>query len=98
MLNTKQRSRLKSLAVKLKPTVNIGKGDLSETMLREIETALYHNELVKVNVLKSCDAAASELLAVCCEKLDAEPVLAIGKRFVLYKKTDKKDFEHILVI
>ncbi|MCH5153106.1 MAG: YhbY family RNA-binding protein [Clostridiales bacterium] len=95
MITTKQRSKLKALANTLKPAVIVGKGELTENIVKEIEVALYHHELVKVAALKSCDLTAKTMCAEVCELLKCEPVLAIGNRFVVYKRSDKEGIEHI---
>lgn len=95
MITTKQRSKLKSLANNLKPLVTIGKDELTDNVIAEIETALYHNELVKVASLKSCTIPARAMCQKVCERLLADPVLCVGNRFVIYKRSDKKEIEHI---
>lgn len=95
MITTKQRSKLKSMANTLRPLVTIGKEELTENVLSEIATALYHRELVKVASLKSCTVSAKSMCAEVCEILGAEPVLCVGNRFVVYKRSDKEDIDHI---
>lgn len=95
MITTKQRSKLKAMANTLKPSVTIGKDELTENVLSEIATALYHHELVKVASLKSCTVSAKTLCACVCEALQCQPVLCVGNRFVVYKKSDKEGIEHI---
>ena len=95
MITTKQRSKLKALANTLKPAVIVGKGELTENIIKEIEVALYHRELVKVAALKSCEISAKTMCAEVCEILGCEPVIAIGNRFVVYKRSDKDGIEHI---
>ena len=95
MINTKQRSKLKAMANTLKPAVIVGKGELTENIVKEIEVALYHHELVKVAALKSCDLSAKTMCDEVCVMLDCEPVIAIGNRFVVYKRSDKDGIEHI---
>lgn len=95
MITTKQRSKLKSLANNLKPLVTIGKEELTDNVLVEIETALYHHELVKVASLKTCTIPARAMCQEVCQTLGAEPVLCVGNRFVIYKRSDKKDIDHI---
>lgn len=95
MITTKQRSKLKSMSNTLRPAVNIGKGELTDNVLNEIATALYHRELIKVAALKSCDTPARELCAELCAALDCQPVLCVGNRFVVYKRSDKDGIEHI---
>ena len=95
MITTKQRSKLKSMANTLKPAVIVGKSELTENIIKEIEVALYHRELVKVAALKSCEISAKTMCAEVCEVLGCDPVLAIGNRFVVYKRSDKDGIEHI---
>ena len=56
MLTTKQRAALRSQSNSLPDSVIIGKGGLTPTVLGELDTALYHRELIKVSVLKNCEA------------------------------------------
>ncbi len=95
MITTKQRSKLKSLANTLKPIVTVGKEELTENIVKEIEVALLHRELVKVAALKSCEIPARVMCEEVCNLLGCEPVLCIGNRFVVYKRSDKEGIEHI---
>lgn len=95
MITTKQRSKLKSMSNTLRPAVNIGKGELTDNVISEIATALYHRELVKVAALKSCETSARLLCDEVCDALGCEPVLCVGNRFVVYKRSDKDGIEHI---
>lgn len=95
MITTKQRSKLKSMANTLRPLVTVGKEELTPNVIKEIEVALYHHELVKVAALQSCDTPAKIMCQQVCEALSAEPVLCVGNRFVIYKRSDKENIEHI---
>ena len=95
MITTKQRSKLKAMANTLRPSVTVGKGDLTENVVKEIAVALFHHELVKVAALQSCTLPAKQMCAQVCEILGAEPVLCVGNRFVVYKRSDKDGIEHI---
>ena len=95
MITTKQRSKLKSMANTLKPSVTVGKDELTDNVLKEIEVALYHHELVKVASLQSCTLSAKDMCAEVCGKLGCEPVLCVGNRFVVYKYSDKENIVHI---
>lgn len=95
MLTTKQRANLKNQSSKLADSVIIGKGGLTDTVLKEIETALFHKELVKISVLKNSGADVRATAFEAAEKLAAESVQVIGNKFVLYKFSDKKGIEHI---
>ncbi|MGN1040561.1 MAG: YhbY family RNA-binding protein [Candidatus Fimimonas sp.] len=95
MISTKQRSKLKAMANSLRPMVTIGKDELSGNVMKEIEVALYHHELVKVAALQNCPTSAKELCEAVCRVIGCEPVLCVGKRFVVYKFSDKEGIEHI---
>lgn len=95
MLTTKQRSKLKAMANTLRPIVTIGKDELTENVVKEIETALYHRELVKVSILQSCTIPVKTICQEVCDILSAEPVLRVGNRFVVYKRSEKENIEHI---
>lgn len=96
MITSKERSVLKSRCNTLKPSVNIGKGGLTDNLAAEITTALFHNEIAKIAVLKSCPAPAKELMDEVCAKTGAEPVSLIGGKFAVYKRSDKKEIEHLI--
>ncbi|MDE7158428.1 MAG: YhbY family RNA-binding protein, partial [Clostridiales bacterium] len=63
--------------------------------IKEIETALYHHELVKVAALQSCDTPVKVMCQQVCEVLQADPVQCVGNRFVVYKYISKENIEHI---
>ena len=95
MLNSKQRAKLRSIASKLEPMVMIGKDGLTDNILEQIQKQLFAHEMVKVSVLDGADESAREYLSVVAEKLSAEEVCSIGKKFVVYKMSNKKGLKHI---
>ena len=95
MLNSKQRAKLRSIASTIDATTIIGKDGLTETVLAQIDRELYARELVKVSVLEGADCSAKEYLQVASEKLKATQVCSIGRKFVLYRLSDKKGIKHI---
>ena len=95
MITTKQRSKLKAMANTLRPAVTVGKGDLTDNVIKEIDVALFHHELVKVAALQSCEQSAKEMCEKVCATLQCEPVQCVGNRFVVYKRSDKDGIEHI---
>ena len=61
MLTSKQRSHLKSIAANLQPVGQLGKGGMSENMLRSFSDALEARELIKINVLTNAEEDARSL-------------------------------------
>ena len=53
MINSKQRSKLRSLAHHLKPVVNIGKSGVTEGSISSIDEALESHELIKVKFIQN---------------------------------------------
>jgi RNA-binding protein len=85
MITTKQRAVLRGMANTLAPITQVGKGGISERLVKTVEEALLARELVKISVLETCELSAREVCTELCEKLGAEPVQVIGRRLVIYK-------------
>ena len=90
MITSKQRAYLRALANDLPAIMQIGKGGLTENLLKTLSDALEARELIKLQVLENCGADPKEVLAALAEALDAEPVAATGKKIVLYRASEKK--------
>jgi RNA-binding protein len=96
MITAKERSRLRGLANTTEASLSVGKGGLGENLIKQAEQLLYNRELVKGCVLQACEFSAEEVLRALCEKLGADPVQHIGRRFVLYKYSPKDGITHVL--
>ena len=90
MITSKQRAYLRALANDLPAIMQIGKGGLTDNMLKTFSDALEAKELIQLHVLENCGAAPKDVLAALAEALDAEPVAATGKKIVLYRASEKK--------
>ena len=90
MLTGKQRSYLKGLANELEATVYIGKNEISENTLTEIDNYLTAHEMVKVKIQEGCLLDPKEAANSVAVRLRAEYVQAIGRRFVLYRENKEK--------
>ena len=94
-MTSKQRSNLKSIAANLSPVGQVGKGGISETMVRSLSDALEARELIKVNVLTNAEEDAKTLGAQLGEALSAEVVAVIGRKVILYRRSSRNGFAHI---
>jgi RNA-binding protein len=71
--------------------MQVGKGGVSENLIKTVSDALEARELVKLSVLENCGESPREVLDKLCEALGAEGVACVGKKIVLYREsTDKK--------
>ena len=86
MLTGKQRSKLKSNANGLSPAASIGKAGLTPTIIKTIDEYLAAHEIIKCSIQQGIELDAKEVGNEVAEKLNAEFVQAIGRRFVLYRQ------------
>lgn len=90
MLTGKQRSYLRSLANGIETIMQIGKGGVSETVLKQIDDALEARELIKIKILNNSMLEAKETANEIAEAVGAEYVQSIGNKFVLYRESEDK--------
>jgi RNA-binding protein len=90
MITGKQRSYLKKLSQNLNPIFQIGKGGLTENIIKQFDEGLEARELVKTNVLKNSLFDAKEASEAIANATGAEIVSVIGSKFVLYRESKKK--------
>ncbi len=95
MFTTKQRSKLRSLAQTIEPIGQIGKGGISDNLVKSFSDALDKRELIKISVLNNTEDDAKSLSIEIAEKLNAEVVCVIGHKIVLYRYSKKKGVKHI---
>ena len=94
-MNSKQRASLRSLASTLEPTTIVGKEGITEMVLKQIDEQLSARELVKISVLEGAEMSAKDCLIAVSNKLNAEQVCSIGRKFALYRRSNKKGIKHI---
>jgi len=73
----------------LKPVILIGKGELSESVLHETDSALKHHELIKIKLLDSSLTDRREAAEGLAASLNAEIAQILGRTFLLYRKSEK---------
>ena len=97
MITGKQRSYLRKLAQQLDPVVYIGKSDMTENVLREMDQLLSSRELIKVKLQEGSLLDPKEAANDAAETLGAEFVQAIGRRFVLYRQAEDPEKRTIVL-
>lgn len=90
MLTSKQRAKLRALSSNIDSIFQIGKGNLSDIQINELDAALNKRELIKISVLKGCDYTSDELIGEIAKELNAEPVAAIGNKIIIYRRSPDK--------
>ena len=90
MLLTKQKVKLRSLAMDLKPIFQIGKEGLSENLIKGLNDALEAHELIKISVLKNCALNIKEAALDIASLTNSELIQIIGRNIVFYRKSKKQ--------
>ena len=88
MFTSKQRAYLKSLASVENAIFQIGKAGCTPEVTTAIEQALNARELIKISVLNNSDEDPREVAQMIAERTHSEVVQVIGKKIVLYKKSE----------
>jgi RNA-binding protein len=94
-MTSKQRSKLKALAANIQPVGQVGKEGIGDNMLKSFSDCLEARELIKVSILDNADEDPQILGRQLAQKLNAECVIVIGRKAVLYRRSSRKDFDHI---
>lgn len=89
MINSKQRAWLRGQANQLECLFQVGKGDVSEQMIRSLDEILSTHELLKINVLKTAEQNPADIARGLAAAVEADIVQVIGRRFVLYRHSEK---------
>ena len=90
MLTTKQKAKLRSLAMTKKSIFQIGKDGLSDNLFKGLNDALEAHELIKISILKNCSLNINEAAFDIASKTNSEIVQIIGRNIVLYRKSKKQ--------
>ncbi|MBR2812679.1 MAG: ribosome assembly RNA-binding protein YhbY [Solobacterium sp.] len=85
MLNSRQKSFLRSLAMTEKPIVQIGKDGISDSVINNINNVFRTHELIKVTVMKSVSDDIKEIAFDLARLTRSEMVQIIGRQVILYK-------------
>ena len=87
MLTGKQRSYLKGIANSLPAILQVGKGGITDNLIRQVDEALEARELIKGTVLRNSELEVRQVCEEIAQKVRAEIVQVIGSRFVLYRES-----------
>ncbi len=96
MLNSKERSNLRSIAQTIEPITQVGKLGVNESLIEGLDLAIEKRELIKVTVLENSGLVPKEAGFEIAEKLNAEFVCATGRKLVFYRRSKNPKVEHII--
>ncbi|HEY0222754.1 YhbY family RNA-binding protein [Lactovum miscens] len=88
-LTGKQKRYLRSLAVNMKPIVQVGKGGVSNEILTSVRHACDARELIKVQILQNSEVRPDELSGM-IEEMGIDVIQIIGRNLVVFKIAAEK--------
>ena len=86
MLTPKQKRDLKALASTLTIRYQIGKNEISQTLIDMLDKALTAHELIKIDVMKGCSLPTMEVAIDISNRLNAELVHVMGRVIILFRR------------
>ncbi len=86
-MTSKQRAYLRSLAMKIDPVLNIGKGGYSPEIVDELDRLLEKRALVKVQLLQNCLEDIKEMANVLSDRTHSSTVQIIGRKIIFYRES-----------
>ncbi len=92
-LKGSQRKFLRSKAHHIKPSVLIGKNELTDGSIHSIDTSLTAHELIKVKFKSAKVSDADKKLII--DKLNCSVAGSIGKVLILFRQNKDKDKQKI---
>ena len=86
MLTQNEKKQLKALAAKENTRYQIGKKEITNSLIEMLDKALTARELIKIDVMRGADDPIMELALDLSSRLHAEIVQVVGKVIVLYRR------------
>ena len=86
MLTKEQKKQLKALIVSDKTKYQVGKSEITESLITMLDKALDARELIRVEVLKNATTPIMELTLDLSSKLHADVVSVVGRVIVLFRR------------
>ena len=71
----------------MEPLFQLGKGGMSDALIKQVDDALEARELIKLRVLETSPVSSREAADEIAEKTHSDVVQVIGTRFVLYRES-----------
>lgn len=96
MLTSKQRAQLRGLANGITAIFQVGKGGVSDALIKQVDDALEARELIKMTVLENAQTTSRAIADEISEKVKADVVQVIGSKFVLYRGS--KEHKEIVLV
>ena len=88
-MTSKDRAYLRSLANTIEPIFQVGKGGISDNLIKQVDDALEARELIKLTVLETSPEDGLDIGNELSEKTNSILVQVVGRKITLYRKRKK---------
>jgi len=89
MMTSKQRAYLRGLANTIDSIFQIGKGGISDNLIKQLNDALEARELIKISVLETAPDTAKDIGVEIAEATNSTLVQVVGNKITLFKQRNK---------
>ncbi len=89
-MTSKQRAFLRGLANPLETILMVGKGGMSQEIIKQADDALTVRELIKGKVLETSPMQVREAAEAIAQSTASEIIQVIGRKFVLYRRNPEE--------
>ena len=87
MLTSKHRAYLRGLAKGESAIMQIGKGGITDNLVKTVSDALEARELIKMSVLENCMETPKETANALAAATNADVVGVVGRKIILYRES-----------
>ena len=88
-MTSKERAYLRGLANTMDAIFQIGKGGISDNLIKQLSDALEARELIKISVLETAPDAAKDLGNEIAEATNSTLVQVVGNKITLFRARKK---------
>ena len=89
-MTSKERAKLRGQANSLESLFQVGKGGISDALIKQTDDALTARELIKIKVLReTCPTTPRETAEELAKATNSEVVSVIGGVMILYRYSEK---------
>ncbi|MEG0545926.1 MAG: YhbY family RNA-binding protein [Oscillospiraceae bacterium] len=88
-MTSKERANFRSQANGIEVLFQVGKGGISDALIKQTDDALKARELIKLKVLETSPESAKEIANKLAEATESEVVSVIGGSMIFYRYNKK---------
>lgn len=87
MITSKERAYLRGLANGIPAIMQIGKGGISDNLIKTVSDALEARELIKLTVLENSMESPKDMANELALAVSADVVGVVGRKIILYRES-----------